>query len=305
MLIDLVQLRTFVVAAEEQHLGRAAERLHISQSAASSHVRAIEDCLGTRLFVRARSLELTKAGQLLVQRAKGLLNEATTFTSFAREVRGKIEGTLVVGATTERGTRIGQVIATLHSVHPLITVDLRARVSQSTERGLESGELDVGVLLGRTTDRRISCYELRKLHFLVTGPAAWLDRIESADWVDLAQLPWLGPSGDSSTYSQMTAEIFSRRGLDLNVVVLFENAAHGRALLHAGMGVMLMQEEEALEGVRQGTLAVSRLARVEYSLSMAHHASRTDDPLIRAFVDVAREVWPEMQMHSTDAARCV
>ena len=89
MLIDLVQLRTFVAVAEEQHLTRAAERLHMSQSAASAHVRAIEERLGTQLFVRTnRSLELTHAGQLLARKAKALLNEEAVFTSFARELKG-------------------------------------------------------------------------------------------------------------------------------------------------------------------------------------------------------------------------
>jgi DNA-binding transcriptional LysR family regulator len=77
MLIDLVPLRTFVAAAEEQHLTRAAERLHISVSAASAHVRAIESMVQTQLFVRTnRNLELTRAGQLLFRKAKALLNEA-------------------------------------------------------------------------------------------------------------------------------------------------------------------------------------------------------------------------------------
>lgn len=295
MLIDLVQLRTFVAVAEEQHLSRAAERLHISQSAASAHVRAIEERLGTQLFVRARSLELTKAGQLLVQRAKGLLNEAAQFTSFARELRGQTEGTLVVGATSEPHTRIGEIIATLRTTHPLVTVDLRARVSQSVRRGLESGELDMGILLSRPMDRRFTFYELRKVRFVVTGPSAWRDRIENADWEALARLPWIGPSGDSSAHSSMIAELFGQRGLELNVVVLFENTAHGRALLHGGVGVMLLQEEDALEGVRQGTLAVSQLAHVDYALSVAHHASRADDPLIKAFVAAAREVWPGLR----------
>jgi len=292
MLIDLVHLRTFVAVAEEQHLGRAAERLHISQSAASTHVRAIEDRLGTQLFVRAKSLELTKAGQLLVKRAKGVLNEAVQFSSFAREVRGQMEGTLVVGATSEPRTRIGEIISALRASHPLVTVDLRARVSQSARRGLQSGELDVGIFLGRPMDRRFTFHELKKMRFVVAGPAAWRDQIENADWEALAQLPWIGPSGDSSAQSSMISELFGERGLDLNVGVFFENAAHGRSLLHAGVGMMLIQEEDALEGLQQGAFAVSRLAQVDYSLSIAHHTSRAEDPLIKAFVAAAGMAWP-------------
>jgi DNA-binding transcriptional LysR family regulator len=292
VLIDLVQLRTFVTVAEEQHLGRAAERLHLSQSAASAHVRAIEERLGTQLFVRARSLELTRAGQLLLQRAKELLNEAAQFGSFARELRGRMEGTLVVGSTSEPHTRIGEIVAALRATHPLVTVDLRGRVSRSTRRGLESGELDVGILLGKPIDRRFVFHEMRKVRFVLTGPVAWRDKIERADWSEIAQLPWIGPSSDSSAYSGMVAERFGQQGIELNVVVLFENAAHGLSLLHAGVGMMLLPEEDALEGVRKGALAVSGLAPIDYSLCIAYQASRAEDPLIKAFLAAAREVWP-------------
>ena len=71
MPVDLLRLRTFVAVAEEQHLTRAAERLNVSQSAASAHVRAVEASLGSQLLICTnRRLELTRAGQLLLQKAK-------------------------------------------------------------------------------------------------------------------------------------------------------------------------------------------------------------------------------------------
>ena len=69
MRYDLTSLEVFVTVAEEANLTRAAERLHVSQSAASAHVRAIEENLDLQLFVRTnRSLELTRdSGDLLVE----------------------------------------------------------------------------------------------------------------------------------------------------------------------------------------------------------------------------------------------
>jgi DNA-binding transcriptional LysR family regulator len=155
MQIDLVQLRTFVAVAEEQHLTRAAEQLHISQSAANAHVRAVEERLDTQLFVRTnRSLELMRAGQLLLDKAKILLNEAAVFMSFAREIRGKIEGHLVVGASSEPAT---------------------------TRQGLKTGEFDIGLILGRPIDPGFTYYELTKVQFRVAGPSAWREKIESAN----------------------------------------------------------------------------------------------------------------------------
>lgn len=296
MLIDLVQLRTFVAVAEEQHLTRAAERLHVSQSAASAHVRAVEESLDTQLFVRTnRSLELTRAGQLLLVKAKALLNEATLFSAFAREIHGKIEGHLVIGSTSDpASSRIGQVIAALRAEHPLISIDMRARPSSGAQEGLKTGEFDISLLLGRPTNAAFTYYQLTTIPFRVAGPAAWKDQIERANWAELASLPWICPTESSLAYSTMLRQMFEERGLELNTVARFDNATLGRAMLEAGVGMMLMREEHAKAGLEQGVLTASPFATAEFPLFMAHVTSRLNDPLVCAFLAAAAQVWPEM-----------
>ena len=215
MLIDLVQLRTFVAVAEEQHLTRAADRLNVSQSAASAHVRAIEERLGTQLFVRTnRSLELTRAGQMLAVKARTLLNEEALFISAARELKGKIEGNLVIATSSEPGTRIGEILTAIRTTHPLVTVDLLARPSSGARQGLISGEVDVGVLLGPPINSGFSNYRLTTVKYQIVGPIAWKERIEAADWSAIAEMPWLTPSA-SSAYTGMLNQMFGNKGLTI------------------------------------------------------------------------------------------
>jgi DNA-binding transcriptional LysR family regulator len=295
MLIDLVQLRTFVAVAEEQHLTRAAERLHVSQSAASAHVRAIEEALDTVLFVRTnRSLELTPAGQLLLKRAKELLTEATLFTSYAREIRGKTHGRLVVGSSSDpSATRIGTIVASLRRRHPFISVDLHARASSGVRQGLKTGEVDVGIFLGRPVDPDLAYMSLTTERFVVAGPAAWKDRIDSADWAALGAMPWATPNDSSMAYAVMLKQLFGDRGVELNTVVQYDNEAVGRSMIHAGVGLMLVREEHALRGEQEGSLALSPIARAEYALCLASAAARSGDPLVAAFIESARSAWPE------------
>jgi hypothetical protein len=53
-----------------------------------------------------------------------------------------------------------------------------------------------------------------------------------------------------------------------------------------------MREESALQGAREGVLAISPIARAQFHLYLAHLSSRANDPLIEAFVHATRAVWP-------------
>ena len=292
MNVDLAQLRTFVAVAEEQHLTRAAERLHMSIGAASAHIRAIEEQLDLQLFIRTnRNLVLTRSGQLLVQRAKVLLSEASQFKSFARECRGKLEGGLSVSLGSEPVTKVGEIVAQLKRTHPMIVVSLMARASSSGRQGIIAGELDAAFLLGGGAEVGMTKHILSTVGFRIAGPIAMKDKIEAAGWAELAALPWISPIG-STAYSEMLNELFQKRGLELNSVAHFDTAVLGRAMLFAGVGLMLMREESALQGAEEGLLAISPVAHAEFQLYLCHLSSRAKDPLLEAFVQATRAIWP-------------
>jgi len=296
VLFDLVQLRTFVAVAEEQHLTRAAERLHMSLSAASSHVRAVEDAMGSQLFLRTnRNLELTRAGRLLFERCKSLLNEATLLATFAREIRGEVEGDFVIGTIDDpRTCRLGEIVTALVNRHPQLRVDLRARPSSNTRQGLRTGELDVGFFMARPTDPEFSYYLVNRVGYRVAGPVAWRSRIENADVAQLARLPWIVPSGTSVAYETMLTAFFGHGSEKLRVVSRYDSSSLGRAMMEGGLGLMLVVEERAITGVDQGQLVSPAQCRVEYPLYLAHLASRADDPPVLACIEAARSVWPSL-----------
>jgi DNA-binding transcriptional LysR family regulator len=71
--MTLEQLRVFVAVAERQHATRAAEALHLTQSAVSSAIAGLEARHGARLFDRVgRGIELTQAGSLFLVEARAV-----------------------------------------------------------------------------------------------------------------------------------------------------------------------------------------------------------------------------------------
>jgi DNA-binding transcriptional LysR family regulator len=84
--MDLRQLRCFVLAAEELHFGRAAQKLNMLPSAFGRFIRLLEEDIGAQLFARTtRNVALTDEGKQLLRDARKLLTHADEVQSRFRE----------------------------------------------------------------------------------------------------------------------------------------------------------------------------------------------------------------------------
>jgi acetyl esterase/lipase len=102
--IELRHLRAFVAVAEELNFGRAAERLYVSQPALSRQIRALEQLVGCELLRRStHSVELTLAGEALLDRARRLLRDVDEAVGAALAVGGELLGRIARTLEPMRG----------------------------------------------------------------------------------------------------------------------------------------------------------------------------------------------------------
>jgi LysR family transcriptional activator of nhaA len=97
--LNFGHLYYFWVVAREQHLTRAARKLHVSQSAVSAQIRLLEEELGTALFIReGRSLRLSEAGSLALSYADSIFDLGAELVETLRSEEGGLRPALRVGA---------------------------------------------------------------------------------------------------------------------------------------------------------------------------------------------------------------
>jgi DNA-binding transcriptional LysR family regulator len=145
--MELRQLTTFVAVAEEGSFTRAADRLHVVQSAVSAGVRKLERELGAMLFDRStHSVKLTDAGRALLPEARATLAAAQAARDAVDEVRGGVRGTVVLGTMQAQGMRaidLAGVLAAFRAEHPAVDVMLRQAGSSDMVREVREGRLDL------------------------------------------------------------------------------------------------------------------------------------------------------------------
>ncbi|ONI68976.1 hypothetical protein BWI15_34350 [Kribbella sp. ALI-6-A] len=146
--MELRQLRSFVVVAEELNVGRAATRLHLTQPSLSRQIAALERDLGVELFARIKKrFVLTAAGESLLADARELLRRADDAVRDAqRTQRGEL-GTLrlrfVQSATFET---LPKLLGAFRDSHPHVVLDLEAMTTLRQLEALKDGRIDVGLL---------------------------------------------------------------------------------------------------------------------------------------------------------------
>jgi monoterpene epsilon-lactone hydrolase len=106
--VELRHLRAFVAVAEELNFGRAAERLYVSQPALSRQIRGLEQLVGCELLRRStHSVELTLAGEALLERSRRLLRDVDEAVAAALAVGGELLGRIACWPATLTSSRLG------------------------------------------------------------------------------------------------------------------------------------------------------------------------------------------------------
>jgi LysR family transcriptional regulator, transcription activator of glutamate synthase operon len=226
--MELRQLRAFVQVTHAGTFTRAAEELHVAQSAVSQAVGRLEAELGFELLRRtSRGVELTEAGTAVFKRAREIVAGADAIRSDLAALRGLLEGTVALGTMLPPGPiDLPGLLASFHAAHPGIAVHVREGSAPDILAALRRDELDVA--------------------FTGVEPGALDDGLAGERMLGEELLLIAPPGGDTLTLAGLDGAPFVgyRRGSALRETV-------DDALRAAGAAPQIVFESDELVSVRE------------------------------------------------------
>lgn len=147
--VVIEKLRLFLVIIEEGSLRRAAERLHISQSAITRQIQLLEHDLGGRILERASSgVRPTGGGYALAEKARGLLADYDSVMAEARRlVRGESDRLRIGYIASAVQKYLGPALAQLRRTYPKLRIRMLDQTAGEIITALRSGEIDLGLTI--------------------------------------------------------------------------------------------------------------------------------------------------------------
>lgn len=240
-MLDLWRLRCFVEVGEWEHVGSAAERLHISPSPLSRQIRQLEDELGVQLFDRiGKRLQLTTAGREFLGSARRLLESAESVEREGKGLASPNEGPVAVGYIQE-AILSGIIPRTINKLGIDSNIRLRIKQMRTAEqlRALESSKIDIAILSDPPIKDQFECRLLAtEPYSAVFSSDHRLARIQRLKLEHLRDEIWVGPPLE---VWHSLSELFSRRSCVPRIGYETFDISASFAMVGEGIGFTIVQ----------------------------------------------------------------
>ncbi|MGX1104863.1 MULTISPECIES: LysR substrate-binding domain-containing protein [Bradyrhizobium] len=245
--MDYRQLRYFIAVAEELSFSRAAKRLHVSQPPLSTQIKAMEEELGTKLLSRTRrAVELTQAGQLLLEHARRAVSELDLASETVRRAARGEAGAVRVGFTDSVPMldMFAELFRSFRGSYPRVKIELRHMSTAKQLQALADAELDVAIMRPPLDFRPAADLQVhvvwrdRLMVFLpIDHPLAAPDKLSVAD---LAEHEFVGMAESGCGVGDQAAMLCRRAGFAPRIAQEAHELRTVLSLVAAGIGLSIL-----------------------------------------------------------------
>ncbi|ALP40025.1 LysR family transcriptional regulator [Aeromonas schubertii] len=239
------QVRYFVAVADCLSVSRAAQELHISQSAVTGAIRELEEGVGATLFERGpRGVTLTPQGHQFLLHARRILGAMSDAAHSLKGAAKEEEGRLTIGVTSlVAGYYLSDALGRFRRLFPGVNIEVKEDEQAFLEHQIVNGEIDVGLLMTNRTIR----HEAFETELLTRSPLRlWLPANHplcaqpSLSLTELAEEPLIALTADQM--EQVIQAGLRRYGLRPRIVLRTGSVEAVRSLVTSHLGLALLPD---------------------------------------------------------------
>jgi DNA-binding transcriptional LysR family regulator len=290
IVVELRQLRYVEAVERRRHFTRAAEELHVAQSALSHQIKRLEAELGTELFERtSRRVTPTDAGEAVAVRARRVLAEIDGVREEVDELRGVMRGHVRIGALLPGGELdVPRLLARFSETHPGIEVGMREGTAGDMLDYLLADEIDAAfAMLAGELPAGLVAEQFSEDEIVAVFPPDGAPRRKTVSAADLSSYPIVAPRSGSATLHRLQ-ELFAAQGEPLRVSLESGDPFLLRCLVSGGFGAAVLPVSLIR---REGPPVEVRSLRpaVRVPVALVWRQGRHMSAAGRAFIQFARE----------------
>lgn len=302
-MLDLNKLQIFLIVAQEGSFSAAAERLYISQSAVSQHIKDLENGLGRELFDRGwRGVTLTSQGEILHQYARKIFELVAEAETALIDVQQLPSGKIDIGATPGLSIYLApEWIAHFRADYPRLTVALKTGITAQIIDDVLARRIELGFIEG----------ELDNFHHARLASLA-LEDVEQQVIVgfkhpfwDVAEISMEALQGQSFIVRQPTSQsrqwldgILEQHGITPQIGAEFDNLESIKRSVAVGLCLTILPPYVVHDEIERGLLRALPVqgAPFQRTLKMIWDKEAHLTPVARAFLRTLATRYPALQV---------
>lgn len=291
--MTFTQLEIFALIAELKSFTATAEKLGISQSAVSHALKSLEQQWGINLISRTQSdIELTTTGQQLLTHVKELLSISDTLEKEVAAIHGLNEGTLRIGSFGASSSiyLLPEILETFRQRYPKIEIYIDEGEDKEVAQWLLERRIEVGFLI--MPDERFDTFPLIEDRFVALIPNQF--PLAQQLYIDPAQLencPFIMTMAGSRYQVELILKNFNVKP-DIKFYV--SQILSIVSMVHNQLGVSIVSDmviTKELLSLYPNVVKRPFKPNLKRSIGLAVKNKKHISPAVKAFIEVAQEVW--------------